>query len=172
MSVGQTQICSFVLLSKPKTKSLQWKKEWDNQRNSFIKIARVQGRCETTRASKTKKCVLWLIVTKNQRLAISKQPKSASQNTPFCPFSKGAQNRTNHITLIICALQTIFCVFVFLRFCVLNFNCEMRRHRKGHSSGERFNKNSIRYSAHILKKKRMHQHFWHILNMIGSMREL
>jgi hypothetical protein len=62
---------------------------------------------------------------KNERLAISKQPKSASQNTPFCPFSKGAQNYTNHIALIICVLQTIFCVFVILCFCVLNFNCEM-----------------------------------------------
>ena len=61
-----------------------------------------------------KKCVLWHIVTKNERSAISKQPKSASQNTPFCPFSKGAQNYTNRIALIICALQTIFCVFVFL----------------------------------------------------------
>ena len=90
---------------------------------------------------------------KNERSAISKQPKSASQNTPFCPFSKGAQNRTNHITLIICALQIIFCVFVFLRFCVLNFNCEMRRHRKGHSSGERFNK-TVSDILHTLKKKR------------------
>ena len=40
-----------------------------------------------------------------------------------------------------------------MRFCVLNFNCEMGRHRKGLPSGERLNKNSIQYFAHIYKRK-------------------
>ena len=103
---------------------------------------------------KQKNAFFDLLLQKNERSAISKQPKSASQNTPFCPFSKGTQNYINHIALIICALQTIFCIFVFLRFCVLNFSCEMGRRRKGLPSGERLNKNSIRYLAHICRKKR------------------
>ena len=115
-------------------------KAGDEKRSGIIretlseKAARVLGRCKTTPAPKNKKMRSLTYCYKNERSAISKQPKSASQNTPFCPFSKGMQNYTNHIALIICALQTIFCIFAFLRFCVLNFNCEMGRHRKGQSS--------------------------------------
>ena len=112
------------------------KKEWDNQRNSFRKSCKGAGAMQNDPCPKNKNNAFFdLLLQKNERSAISKQPKSASQNTPFCPFSKGTQNCTNHIALIICALQTIFCVFAFLCFCVLNFNCEMGRHRKGLPSG-------------------------------------
>ena len=104
------------------------------------KAAKVLGRCKTTPAQKQNKTRSLTYCYKNERSAISKQPKSASQNTPFCPFSKGAQNCKNHIELIICALQTIFCIFAFLRFCVLNFNCEMGCHRKGQSSRGKANR--------------------------------
>ena len=88
---------------------------------------------------KQKNAFFDLLLQKNVLSAISKQPKSASQNTPFCPFYKGAQNRTNHIALIICALQTIFCIFAFLRFCVFVFRiltakCDATK--KGLSSGK------------------------------------
>ena len=80
------------------------KKEWDNQRNSFIEIARVQGEAKRPLPKKQNKTRSLTYCYKNERSAISKQPKSASQNTPFCPFYKGAQNYTNHIALIICIL--------------------------------------------------------------------
>ena len=93
------------------------KKEWDNQRNSFRKSCKGAGAMQNDPCPKNKKnAVFDLLLQKNERSAISKQPKSVSQNTPFCPFYKGAQNCTNLIALIICVLQTTFCVFVFLCF--------------------------------------------------------
>ena len=89
-----------------------------------LKLQGCWGEAKLPLPQKTKKCVLWHIVTKNERSAISKEPKSTSQNTPFCTFSKGTQNYTNHIALIICALQTFFlrfCVFAFLCFCIFVF---------------------------------------------------
>ena len=142
--------CSSVEI---KTKACNEKRSGTIRETLSEKAARVLGRGKTTPAQKQNKTRSLTYCYKNERSAISKQTKSASQNTPFCPFSKGAQNHINHIALIICALQTTFCIFAFLCFCVLNFNCEMGRHRKGQSSGERLNKNSIRYFAHIYKRK-------------------
>ena len=132
MSVGQTQICPFVLLSKSKTKTSNEKRSGIISETLSLKLQGCWG--EAKRPLPKNKTRSLTYCYKNERLAISKQPKSASQNTPFCFFSKGTQNYINHIELIICALQTIFCIFAFLRFCVLNFNCEMGRHRKGQSS--------------------------------------
>ena len=119
---GQSKKYVFLFFCRnQKLKACNGKKEWDNQRNSFIEIARVLGRGKTSPAQKQNKTRSLTYCYKNERSGFSKQPKSASQNTPFCPFSKGTQNYTNHIALIICALQTIFCVFVFLCFCVFVF---------------------------------------------------
>ena len=54
--------CSFVLLPKEKKlKSQLWKKEWDNQRNSFRKkTAKVLGRCKCPPAkNKTRSLTYW-----------------------------------------------------------------------------------------------------------------
>ena len=153
--------CSSVEKRKRKPKASNEKRSGIIRETLSEKTARCWGDAKRPLPQKQNKTRSLTYCYKNERSAISIQPKSASQNTPFCPFSKGMQNYTNHITLIICALQTTFCIFAFLRFCVfvilcfcvLNFNCEMGRHRKGLPSGERLNKNSIRYFAHIYKRK-------------------
>ena len=65
------------------------KKEWDNQRNSFIEIARVLGRGKTTTAQKQKKMRSLTYCYKK----MSGQPSANSQNQPlktphFAPFPK------------------------------------------------------------------------------------
>ena len=128
--------CSFVLLSKSKTKSLQWKKEWDNQRNSFIEIARVLGRGKTTPVQKQNTFFDILL----QKWAVSHQQtaKICLSKHPILPlFQRCAKLYKSYRIDYLCIANNIlyFCVFAFLRFCVLNFNCEMGRHRKGQSSG-------------------------------------
>ena len=146
--------CSSVEKWKWKLKSQQWKKEWDNQRNSFRKSCKSAGAMQNAPCPKNKKMRSLTYCYKKWAVSHQQTAEICISPPPFCPFSKGTQNYINHIALIICALQTIFCIFVFLRFCVLNFSCEMGRRRKGLPSGERLNKNSIRYLAHICRKKR------------------
>ena len=108
--------CSYVLLSKSKTKACNEKRSGTIRETLSLKLQGCWGDAKRP-LPKNKKMRSLTYCYKNERSAISKQPKSASQNTPFCPFYKGAQNCKNLIALIICALQTIFCVFVFLYFC-------------------------------------------------------
>ena len=108
----------FFCRKKTKTKASNEKRSGIIRETLSLKLQGCWGEAKRPLPKNKKNAFFDLLLQKNERSAISKQPKSASQNTPFCPFSKGTQNYINHIALIICALQTIFCIFAFLCFCV------------------------------------------------------
>ena len=112
-------MCSFVLLSKKENKNYKpaIKKGVGQSEKLFLKkLQRCWG--DANAPCQKQNAFFDLLLQK-----MSGQPLANGQNQPlktphFAPYYKGAQNYTNHITLIICALQTTFCVFVFLCFCV------------------------------------------------------
>ena len=110
--------CSFVLLSKPKTKSQQWKKEWDNQRNSFIEIARALGRCKTTPASKTKQNAFFDLLIQKWAVSHQQTAEISLSKHPILPlFQRCAKLYKSY------RIDYLYIVNNILRFCVFAFLC-------------------------------------------------
>ena len=96
--------CSSVEKRKRKPKASDEKRSGIIRETLSLKLQGCRARQNAPCPKNKTKRVLWLIDTK-----MSGQPSANSQNqplknTPFCPFSIGAQNYTNRIALIICTL--------------------------------------------------------------------
>ena len=108
--------CSSVEKRKRKLKACNEKRSGIIRETLSEKAAKVLGRCKTPPAPKTKKCVLWLIVTKKWAVSHQQTAEICLSKHPILPlFQRCAKLHKLYRIDYLCIANNIlrFCVFVF-----------------------------------------------------------
>ena len=106
----------FCRKKKTKSKSLQWKKEWDNQRNSFRKSCKGAGAMQNAPCPKTKQNAFFDLLLQKWAVSHQQTAEISLSKHPILPlFQRYAKPHKSYRIDYLCIANNIlhFCVFVF-----------------------------------------------------------